>query len=65
MYYVAVVQNVTVCSLYSYNTESAALAKYHSELANRDETRTSTTVIVFTGAGLVIKTGTFKQSANN
>lgn len=42
MYYLAIIQNDTTNALYAYNTESEALAAYHTELAYRAEGRTST-----------------------
>ena len=42
MYYLAIIQNDSVATLYSYETYEAALAAFHSELAYRGEGRTST-----------------------
>lgn len=42
MYYLAIIQNDTIAALYTHNTESEALAAYHSELAYRADGRTST-----------------------
>ena len=42
MFYLAIVQNGTTNALYSYDSESEALAAYHTELAYRAEGRTST-----------------------
>lgn len=42
MYYLAIIQNEQTAALYTYTTESEALAAYHTELAYRAEGRTST-----------------------
>lgn len=42
MYYLVIVQNDSIPAIYSYPTEEAALAAFHSELAYRAEGRTST-----------------------
>ena len=41
-FYLIIVQNDTVVTIYSYDNLDTALAAYHSELAYRNEARTST-----------------------
>lgn len=41
-FYLAVIQNETTSALFSYDTQDAALAAYHNELAYRAADRTST-----------------------
>ena len=41
-FYLAIIQNNEVAALYTYDSEDAALAAYHTELAFRDASRTST-----------------------
>lgn len=65
MFYVAVISNVTTCARYYYSTKSAAMARYHTELAIRDSGRTSTVCIVFGDNGMVIARGQYKQTAQN
>jgi len=65
MFYVAVVSNVTTCACYYYSTKSAAMAKYHTELANRDSGRTSTVCIVFDDKGMIIASGRYDQTVQN
>lgn len=42
MFYLVIVQNESIPAIYKYQTESEALAAYHTELAYRAEGRTST-----------------------
>lgn len=42
MYYALVMQNETTPAVYTFATENEALAYYHTELAYRHESRTST-----------------------
>ena len=41
-FYLAVIQNETTSALFSYDSQDAALADYHKELAYRASSRTST-----------------------
>ena len=41
-FYLAIIQNNETAALYTYDTEDAAFAAYHAELAYRDASRTST-----------------------
>lgn len=46
MYYVITIQNNTIPAIYSYETMEAALAYFHTELAYRHESRTSTRCMI-------------------
>lgn len=46
MYYVITIQNDTTPAIYSYETMEAALAYFHTELAYRHESRTSTRCMI-------------------
>ena len=54
MYYLAIIQNESVCAIYAYENIDAALAAYHAELAYRAEGRTSTTCSILDNDGSVI-----------
>ena len=55
MYYVAVIQNNNTPALFAYNTESEALAAYHTELAYRAEGRTSTVCAILNSTLQVLR----------
>ena len=55
MYYLALVQNDDAQALYRYNTLDEALVRYHSELAYRDENRTSTKCTILDNDLLAIR----------
>lgn len=46
MYYVITIQNNTIPAIHSYETMEAALAYFHTELAYRHESRTSTRCMI-------------------
>ena len=46
MYYVITIQNDTTPAIFSYDSMEAALAYFHSELAYRHESRTSTRCMI-------------------
>lgn len=53
-YYLTIVQNDAVCACYAYESRSAAMAAYHTELAYRADSRASTLCIVVNSNGTVI-----------
>lgn len=53
-YYLTIVQNDSVCACYAYESRSAAMAAYHTELAYRADGRASTLCIVVNSNGTVI-----------
>ena len=55
MYYLAIIQNEQTATLYTYATESEALAAYHTELAYRAEGRTSTKCAILNASLQVIR----------
>lgn len=50
-YFVTVIQNDSTCACYAYENKQDAMAKYHSELAYRHESRTSTVCSVMDSNG--------------
>lgn len=51
MYFLAIIQNYSIPAFYSYQTRSEAMARFHSELAYRHESRTSTVCILYDQKG--------------
>lgn len=47
MYYLAIIQNESTSTLFTYSTFEEALAAYHTELAYRSDDRTSTKCVIF------------------
>lgn len=64
-YYLAIVQNDSAQSLYSYDSLDAALSAFHSELAYRAETRTTTLCIIFNTYGTVIKNERWEKTVED
>ena len=54
MYIVLIIQNGTTVSALTYTDINDARAKYHTELAYRHESRTSTTCIMFDSSGTML-----------
>lgn len=48
-YYLAIIQNDETCAIYKYADYDEALAKMHTELAYRGETRTQTLCVIIKG----------------
>ena len=53
-YFVTVIQNDSTCACYAYEKKPDAMAKFHSEMAYRHETRTSTVCSVLNSNGDVV-----------
>lgn len=53
------IQNGSAPSMYSFDNINAALAQYHTELAYRHESRTSTMCMIIDVAGMVLKQETY------
>ena len=59
MYYLVIVQNDSIPVIYSYQSESEALAAFHSELAYRAEGRTSTKCSILDSNLIAIRNETY------
>lgn len=59
MYIFICIQNGSIPLMYSFDTINAALAQYHTELAYRHESRTSTMCMIIDAAGIVLKQETY------
>lgn len=55
MYHLAIRQNKATNALYSYPTLDAALAAFHSELAYRGDSRTSTMCVILDDFGNTVR----------
>ena len=55
MYFLAIIQNASTAALYPYNDLDAALVAFHTELAYRNEARTSTVCVILNEFGVVVK----------
>ena len=65
MYHLLVIQNKTTPSLISYNTYNDVYAAFHTELAYRHESRTSTICYILNSEGDIIDRGTYTADVNN
>ena len=61
MYYLVIIQNDSAQSIYAYNNMDDALAQFHSELAYRAETRTSTVCVILDSNGALVKRDMWKM----
>lgn len=53
-YFVSIIQNGEIPAMYAYDDKNAAMAAFHSEMAYRHESRTSTVAFVMDANGNVI-----------
>ena len=53
-YYLTIVQNESICACYAYESRSAAMSAYHTELAYRADSRNSTLCVVVNSNGTMI-----------
>ena len=53
-YFVTVVQNDSTCACFAYENKPDAMAKYHSEMAYRHASRTSTVCSVINSNGDIV-----------
>ena len=65
MYFLAIIQNSSVASLFPYNTFDEALVAFHTELAYRGEGRTATVCVIMNEFGVVLKSDTWIQKVDN
>lgn len=59
MFYVVIIQNNDTPAIFAYNSYDAALAKFHTEMAYRHESRTSTKCMIIDGELLTINRETY------
>ena len=50
-YFVTIIQNDSTCACFAYDNRADAMAKFHSEMAYRHESRTSTVCSVMNSNG--------------
>lgn len=62
-FYLIIVQNDTVVTIYSYDNLDTALAAYHSELAYRNESRTATDCAILNADLQVMYRESYKSPA--
>lgn len=62
MYYVVIIQNNSSQAVFPYNSYDDALAMFHTELAYRAETRTSTCCVILDYQGNMHKTEYWQKS---
>lgn len=61
MYYLVIIQNDSSQAVYAYNNMDDALARFHSELAYRSESRTSTVCVILDSNGALVKRDMWKM----
>ena len=59
MFYLVIVQNSSVPAIYSHETHDAALAAFHTELAYRHESRTSTRCLILNQELVILESGSY------
>lgn len=59
MYYLVIVQNSDIPAIFSYETHDAALARFHTELAYRHESRVSTKCLILNSDLAILESGSY------
>ena len=59
MYYLVIVQNNSIPAIFSYETYDAALAAFHTEMAYRHESRTTTKCAIVDNELVTLKRETY------
>ena len=65
MYYLVIVQNSNTPAIYSYDTHDAALAAFHTELAYRHESRTSTRCLILNQELVILESGSYVKEVTS